>query len=244
MISVCYRDVTEDNDDFSDGLAGIFGIDRTKSNAAGKIMVWAFAAMRLLDYALTLPSVDPARCCVIGHSRLGKTALVAGMLDPRFSFVCSNDSGCGGASLYRGSLGQTGGAGKYGGPGESLSVTYEKINFRYWYCPNRYRDMEKNYPEGYDQHFLLASIAPRFLLVGSADMDDWADPASEQLCCLAASPAWEAFCVPGLVHCGHVLDKDESLDEGHIAYHRRSGTHFLSVRDWEFYMDYMDKQKK
>jgi hypothetical protein len=51
----------------------------------------------------------------------------------------------------------------------------------------------------FDQHWLMACIAPRYLAVGSAMEDAWADPASEFLGCCAASPMWEAHGLPGLV---------------------------------------------
>ena len=43
----------------------------------------------------------------------------------------------------------------------------------------------------FDQHYLVASIAPRKVLIGSAALDKWADPLSEMLCCVAASDAFE-----------------------------------------------------
>ena len=43
---------------------------------AGKIAMWAWAAMRVMDYVMTLPEIDRDNIAVIGHSRLGKTALL------------------------------------------------------------------------------------------------------------------------------------------------------------------------
>ena len=80
----------------------------------------------------------------------------------------------------------------------------------------------------FDQHYLLASIAPRHVLVGSASADDNADPVSEQLGCLAASPAFEN----GFVCDGVALVGDEFL-EGDIGYHLRKGAHYFSRQDWQ-----------
>lgn len=51
----------------------------------------------------------------------------------------------------------------------------------------------------FDQHYLIASIAPRYVCVGSASEDAWADPKSELLGCLAASSAYEKYDKKGFV---------------------------------------------
>ena len=106
VLSFCYKDVTSDDGDFADGLAGvIYPNGRTAPTDCGKIGLWAWAVMRVMDIAQTLPELDHDRICVVGHSRLGKTALLAGALDERFYCAFSNDSGCSGASLSRGKHG-------------------------------------------------------------------------------------------------------------------------------------------
>ena len=44
---------------------------------------------------------------MVGHSWLGKTAFLAGALDERFFCTFTNDSGCSGAALARGTKGET-----------------------------------------------------------------------------------------------------------------------------------------
>ncbi len=87
--------------------------------------------MRILDYALTRPSVDPDNAAVIGHSRLGRTALLTGMLDTRFKYVISNNSGCLGASLHRGN---TWHARAISGVKCGEVITDSIAKFPYWYC--------------------------------------------------------------------------------------------------------------
>ena len=45
--------------------------------------------------------MDASHVAIQGHSRLGKTALVAMAYDPRFAVLYTSSSGEGGAKLYR-----------------------------------------------------------------------------------------------------------------------------------------------
>ena len=239
VFSVCYKDVTSDDGNFENGLAKIFlpnGQDT--DTACGKIGLWSFAASRILDYALTLPSVDPENAAIIGHSRLGKTALLTGMLDTRFKYVISNDSGCCGASLNRGNTGHV----RETQRGELITDITNR--FGYWFCKNLRKYRETNVPDCYDQHFLLASIAPRFVYVASATMDDWADPTSEFLSCVAASEVYEKDGLQGLIHNGEIPEGGEELQDGRIGYHKRPGMHFLSRYDWQRYMNFIKLHEK
>ena len=216
VFSFCYNDVTGDNGDFSDGLAGVlYGGRERKPDDAGKLAMWAWAAHRIMDYAQTLDRLDMTRAIVCGHSRLGKTALLTAATDRRFTFAYSNDSGCSGAAVTRQKQGET----------------VKKIcdRFPYWFCENykQYADREGEMP--FDQHYLLACIAPRKVLVGSASEDVWADPASEQLCCAAAAPAFPQ----GFVCDKFPADTGDEFFLGDIGYHLRRGMHYFSREDWQ-----------
>ena len=56
VADVCYNDVTSDDNDFSNGFAALF--DRQKAGSAGKIVMWAYAAMRIADYLETREETD------------------------------------------------------------------------------------------------------------------------------------------------------------------------------------------
>ena len=229
-ISFCYKDVTSDDADFSSGLAGVLGLNQNRAlHSPGKIALWAWAAMRVMDYIQSLPSIDHQNVAVVGHSRLGKTALLTGAFDERFSFVISNDSGCNGAAISRGKSGET------------IKRIYQ--TFPYWFCKNhqQYADHESALP--YDQHALLALVAPRLLCVGSAAQDTNADPISEFLCCVAASDAYQLLGVPGLICSDRLPVPGDHFHCGRIGYHLRSGRHYFSRYDWQQYMNFFRTQE-
>ena len=221
-----YNDVTSDDGDFTNGLAAMY--DRSKYSW-GKIGMWAFAASRTLDYLLTRPEIDAANAAVIGHSRLGKTALWCAAQDERFRFGISNDSGCAGASYERGKV-----------EGNDMVKQITTI-FPYWFC-EKYKEWGARADEmPFDQHFLLAAIAPRYVCVGSAQEDFWAAPVHEQASCIGASPAWELHGRPGYVGKREPAVPGDDFAAGDIGYHLRSGIHFLGRGDWLSYMAYIKK---
>ena len=211
-----YEHITTDDKDFTNGLAGCLYPDGKRGPTdAGKIAMWAWAAHRVLDYAETLSDkLDMSRSVVCGHSRLGKAALLAGATDERFAFTYSNNSGSTGAAIARRKMGET--------VDRICSV------FPFWFCTNyqQYRNREPFMP--FDQHYLLACIAPRKVLVGSAFNDTNADPISEQLACLAASPAFQNG-----FKCEYWAMTGEEYFEGDIGYHLRAGSHYFSREDWQ-----------
>ncbi len=228
VLSFDYNDVTKDNADFKDGLAGVLYPDGVRcATDAGKIAMWAWAAHRVMDYAETISdSLDLDHAIACGHSRLGKTALLAAATDERFAFAYSNNSGCSGAAITRDKRGET-----------VKDICEER--FPYWFCENykKYIDNEDKMP--FDQHFLVASIAPRKVLIGSASKDIWADPVAEQLCCFAASPAFEK----GFVCPDREAKVGEEFFEGDIGYHLREGLHYFSREDWNKLIKFVNLHK-
>ena len=230
-----YNDVVLDKcNSFKNGIAPLLKYGKGKKNT-GKIAMWAWAASRLADYALTLEEIDGDNLAVVGHSRLGKTALLAGAFDERFKYIISNNSGCTGAALTRGKI------------GESLAKITEV--FPYWFCKKyaEYSADESLLP--LDQHFLLALSVPRHILVGSAKEDLWADPASEFLSLAAVKEVYALYGKRGLIHKDEVPEVKPDgtktvLADGDACYHIRGGTHYLSREDWNVYMDYIDKNRE
>ena len=224
--SFCHEDITADKDDsFTSGLAGMYKEGDRKPNDWGKIAMWAWAAQRVMDYIETLENIDKEKVAVVGHSRLGKTALWCAAQDKRFFMGISNESGCSGVAISRGKK------------GESIKDIINQFGF--WFCDNyrKYMDNEGDMP--FDQHFLLSAIAPRHIYVASAQEDEWADPESEFLSCLAVNRVFELFGLKGLVTEDQLPEVGTKLHKGHIGYHLRGGTHYFSRYDWQRIMEYM-----
>ena len=226
VLSFGYEDVTRDDGDFTSGLAGVlYENGKRAPHDAGKIALWAWAAMRCMDYAEHDERLDCAKSVVCGHSRLGKTALLTAALDTRFAFGYSNDSGCAGAALFRGKK------------GEQLDDIYRQ--FPFWFSESFGQYVGKTDALPFDQHYLLASIAPRYVYVASATGDDWADPASELLSCYAAAAGdKEAFPYEETSE-----DYDFNLHAGRIGYHRRPGLHYFSREDWNRFIAFFESKK-
>lgn len=204
--------------------------DGTEWNA---ISMWAWGLSCALDYLQTDPDIDGTKVAVIGHSRLGKTALWAGASDERFALVISNESGEGGASLFRRPVG----AGM-----RILSNDYHS----FWFCDNLFKYVDKENEMPFDMHELIALQAPRPVYVGSAYQDIWADPKGEFLAACNAESVYKLFYDTPLGS-DVAPPKMPAIDKpvgGIIHYHVRSGKHDITPWDWERYMDFADKYMK
>ncbi len=245
---IFYEDVTTDNNDFTNGLAGCYPEMGTTpetrlSTAWGKLRMWAFAASRALDAFLQRDDIAPDKVVIAGHSRLGKTALVAAAYDDRFAGVCCNNSGCSGAAITRDKTGE--------------DVDFITRTFPFWFCPEYRKYANREYEMPFDQHFLTALIAPRPVCIGSAEEDTWADPQREFLTAVMTAGV-NRFLAVGSVP----REDDLCADNGQtfsayptagttvrmgcttaaggspVQYHIRPGTHYFSRWDWNRYLAY------
>jgi hypothetical protein len=240
FLSIFYKDISSDDGDFSTGLAPMLLPNGQDTNTTcGKIGIWAWANMRVMDYALTLPETDAKNVAIVGHSRLGKTSLYTGMMDERFRFVYSNAAGCAGDTLAHGNTGFDRPHWVYQG-GELIEDIVK--NFPYWFCKNYHKYAERSIADCFDQHFLLATIAPRYLFIGTCASDNWADTKGEQLCALAASEAWERMGLSGFLDASdRYVEMYEERIDGHIGFAKANTFHFLTRHNWASFLRFMQK---
>ena len=231
LATVYYEDIEPDFDGgMKYGVRPIFfrpGQTEPAADDWGAIGAWAWGLSRAADYLATDPDIDAKHIALMGHSRLGKTALWAGAQDPRFALVISNESGEGGASLSRRSYGE--------------DIRHLNKAFPHWFCGNyhNYSGHEAQLPV--DSHMLLALIAPRPLYVASAEQDRDSDPRGEFLAAVAASPVWALFGMKG-------IDTDQmpplaSPVGQAVAYHVRAGKHDVTAYDWDRYLEFAAKYR-
>jgi len=227
VFSFGYESVTHDQPGFSNMLPSFLGINRHSPSAPGKLALWAYFAMRIMDYVETLDCIDKSNIAVIGHERLGKAALLAAAFDERFYYAVANNSGCAGAALSRGKRGE-----------DIHDITNR---FPYWFCPRFSKLAPRLESTDFDQNFLLSLIPPRKLLIGSAESDLWSDPESEFLGAYSVSKIYELYGKAGLVTENEFPKTPKILDSGNICYHIRKGESYLTRDDWQVYMNYIKK---
>ncbi len=216
-------------DEFQNGVHALFPEHRPSPEHPdrwGTISAWAWGLSRMLDCLQDhVDEVDGDKVVVLGHSRLGKTALWTAATDTRFAGAISNDSGCGGAALSRRAVGET----------------VERINtsFPHWFCPNfdQYNRNEAALP--IDQHQLVALVAPRPVYVASASRDQWADPKGEFLSAAIGSEVYELFGYQRLSFTELPLPNSASISR--VSYHLRAGEHDIAAWDWRNYITFIEQ---
>lgn len=179
----------------------------------GALAAWAWGYHRCVDFLATLPCADAARVAVVGHSRGGKAALLAGATDERIALTAPNNSGCGGAGCFR-----------YQGPkSETLAVILNA--FPHWFSPRLKAFIGREDTLPFDQHSLKALVAPRSLLSTEARGDLWANPSGTWQTHRAAR---EVFRFLGA--------------EDRIGIRYRPGGHQHGPADWSILLDFADWQ--
>ena len=226
-VVTCYcGDVDPDFPDFSDGVHPHFKSSDDPNAKWGTIAAWAWGLMRLVDYVETRDVYDHKKIIAFGHSRLGKTALVAAAFDPRIDMAIPNQAGCGGTAPSRGTVGE--------------SVERINTSFPHWFCDNFKQFNQATDRLPFDQHCLVALCAPRPVLLANAVEDQWANPDGQFEMLVAASPVYKLFGDSGTI----ASDKPPvgKLLTHKLGYHIRAGKHSTTPDDWRMYCDFADSQ--
>lgn len=209
---------------FQTGIHPFFPDYQNRPDNFGTIAAWAWSLSRILDYLETDRDIDARRVAVFGFSRLGKAALWAGATDERFAAIISNESGAGGAKLF------------HRGAGENIRRLCTL--FPHWFCGNFRQYIDKDTLLPFDQHQVIALVAPRPVYVASAAEDTNSDPEGEFQAALAAGEVYSFLGKKGLPMAQRPpLNQSVQAD---IGYHIRSGGHNVTAFDWQQYLRFLD----
>lgn len=191
----------------------------------GALSAWAWAGSRAVDYLVTDNDIDAAKIAVIGHSRGGKTSLWMGAQDERVALTCVNSSGQGGVSLMRRNFGE-----------DTAALNRA---FPHWMTENYKKYSARAEDPPFDQHQLLALVAPRGLSIGASTLDLWADPRGAWLSMREASRVYALHRRARPLDDAMPLVNENVIDDA-LGFHLREGAHDLTTFDWKCYLDHAD----
>lgn len=218
------------------GIIGLMNSGRPRGLLDwGALSAWSWGASRALDYLQSDPAIDGKQVGILGHSRFGKTALVAAALDPRFAIVYSSSSGEGGAKLYRHIFGEQ--MPNVAGP--SLYHWFDG-NFLRYGGPLTPADLPV------DNHELIALCAPRPVFIGGGSSvgdgyaqpngDAWADAEGMFLAEVHAGPVYRLL---GAKDLGTTTFPpiETTLDSGDLAFRQHPFGH-TPAPNWPAFLDF------
>jgi hypothetical protein len=221
-------DIRPDDPKSQEGVQKFFGPKTPGEHDWGTIMAWAWGIQRVVDYLVTDPDIDAHAIIVVGHSRLGKTALLAGAMDERIAIIIPLQAGMGGTAPNRGTVGE--------------SVKRINTSFPHWFngTYKQFNDHPEKLP--FDQNALVALCAPRPVLFANAQEDQWANPKGQFEVLLAADPVYRFLGVDGLAV--KQMPPLGKLVDSRLGYYIRAGKHSMTRDDWRVFCDFADRQLK
>ena len=211
------------------GSTGLATLNRFFSNQpdpqrSGALIAWAKQFNLVADWLEQDPQFS--NTILYGHSRFGKTALIAAAYNVNIDAVIAHQSGTGGASLSRQK------------PGETIADITG--GYPHWFGQSYKQFADKSADLPIDQHQLLALTAPRPVLLGNARRDVWSDPNGAFRAAAAAQPIYELYDDPGLTQ-KRLSDFDP---ESSLAFWIRPGTHGVVTEDWPAFLRFLDHHFK
>jgi hypothetical protein len=201
------------------------GLLKSGPDAAATIAVWAWGIHRAVDFLVTQKDIDRTRIAVVGHSRLGKTALLAAAFDERLALAIPHQAGCGGTAPSRGKIGE--------------SVKQINDRFPHWFNNvfKQFNDRPDRLP--FDQHGLVTLVAPRPVLFSNAVEDTWANPEGQFQVLKAAEPVYRLLGAGGLD--ATQMPEPGKLIASRLGYFIRPGKHSMTREDWKIFLDFADR---
>jgi (4-O-methyl)-D-glucuronate---lignin esterase len=221
-------DVDPDKDDPTDGVQPHFrkaGITREGPDEWATLAAWAYGIHRAVDYLHSDKDIDTSRIACVGHSRNGKTALLAAAFDDRIDLAIPLQAGCGGTAPSRGTVGE--------------SVKAINDHFPHWFDAHFKAFNEHTDQLPFDQHCLIALCAPRPVLLSNATEDQWANPAGQFEMLKAAAPVYELLGAEGCS--AGAMPETGKLVDSRLGYWIRPGKHSMTRADWETFIRFADK---
>lgn len=157
---------------------------------AGTIMAWAWGVSRLIDALEKTPEagIDVKHLAITGCSRWGKGSLAVGAFDERIALTIPQESGSGGASLWRVGAQVNRQKGKQFVQGLNSAGTegrWMKTTFK------NYDGKENTLP--FDQHMLVSMVAPRALLILDNAGQEWLGEVPSNYCGQASLETFKAL---------------------------------------------------
>jgi dienelactone hydrolase len=217
-------DVDPDEKEHRNGMRPFL---KSQGYSPGTIMAWAWGLIRAVDYLLSVPEIDAQRIAIVGHSRLGKTALVAAAFDERIALIIPHQSGTGGAAPSRSK--------------NPKAETVARINtaFPHWFN-DRFKEFNEQVDRlPFDQHALIALLAPRPVLLTNAEEDQWANPDGQFEMLRAANPVYRLLGVDGLGPEDRPMQN--RIVGNKLAYFLRPGPHSMTRDDWLVFLEFADR---
>jgi hypothetical protein len=213
------------------------GSEERSESAAGTIAIWAWCLQRAVDHLVTLPELDSKRLAVVGHSRNGKTALLAAAFDERIAMAIPSQAGCGGTAPSR--VAPELAAKQPNGRPIAETVAVITKSFPHWFCKNfaEFGEAPERLP--FDQHSLIALCAPRPVLLSNAAEDLWANPAGQFEMLRQADPVYRL--VAGDGHGATEMPEMSKLLPSRLGYFIRPGVHSMTRAEWGAWWEFADR---
>lgn len=167
-----------------------FNIYGGNTDKYGTIIAWAWGVSRIIDALEKTPEagIDVKHLAMTGCSRWGKGTLAVGAFDERIALTIPQESGSGGASLWRVGAQVNKQKGKQFVQGLNSAGSEGK-----WMISSfkSYDGRENTLP--FDQHMLVSMVAPRPLLIIDNAGQEWLGEVPSNYCGQASLETYKAL---------------------------------------------------